>query len=455
MPITSGKEGVTHEPKSKSAMLVRALLAQGLILSVSGGLLLQDYRGTVVHEMERLVERNNDSIPALIREEVPDLCGAMFAAGDSRLQRLLSQAHLDPGAAAWVVDDQGRVVWASREGHPPGPNGSDRAAPPTRAMGTGEESDVEARRGAVNATGNFSTRHSLPNGFHLVVEQAAPEGMLSARASFLGAYLRTVVAGAATLGLTVLVTLLIMRRYESQIERNNAQLEEEVRRQVQASTQRLHAIIFGLAKLADFRDSDTGDHLDRICAYSASLARELAPENPEITRAWIEHLKLAASLHDIGKVGVPDAVLLKPGGLTQEERQVIEQHPIFGADTLMAVRRRLGDSPLLDLSIEIALQHHERWDGSGYPFGLGGEQISLSARIVAVADVYDALRSARVYKPAWTHDQAVRAVCEGSGSQFDPAVVRAFLRIETEFAAIAERWASDRAGPPAIVREAA
>ncbi|MCL4221724.1 MAG: HD domain-containing protein [Phycisphaerales bacterium] len=423
-------------------MLLRALAVQGLILGVVGGLLLRDNRAAELQEMVRYLEQHNDFTPRLIREQIPDLSAQMFAQDEPRLRQLLSQSRLDPGAAAWIVGEHHEVVWVLADGDPHDPHLQRQNLPPGWATQGDLAAEVESRPGVADAKGLIATRHRLPNGFQLIVVEPAPGNSMFAEASLMRAYARTIAAGIATLGLTAIVGLLIMRRYETQIERINAELEQEVRRQVAAGTERLHAMIFGLAKLADFRDSDTGAHLDRICEYAAALAHDLASERPEIDRAWIENLKLAASLHDIGKVGVPDRVLLKPDGLTQEERQTIERHPLIGADTLIAVRRRMGDSPLLNLCIEIALGHHERWDGTGYPFGLAGEQIALSARIVAVADVYDALRSVRVYKPALSHEQAVETIRHGSGTQFDPEVVGAFLRVEGEFAAIAERWTS-------------
>lgn len=445
----------TFNPASKRALLVQTLGVQGLILATVGGLLLSEGRATAVRELEQYKWRHNDFTPALIRERVPDLNELTFTESDPRLMPLLSQAHLDPETAYWIFDQHGNIVWASEDAHPHGPKPLHEAETTAWAIQGVFDSGAEVKRGVGESGTELATRHSLPNGFSFFTLEPSPERTMFVRGTVLGMFLRITAAGAATLSLTALITLLIMRRYESQIERINAQLEDEVERQVETSTLRLHAMIFGLAKLADFRDSDTGAHLDRICEYAAALARELAPERPEINDVWIENLRLAASLHDIGKVGVPDGVLLKPGDLTKEERQVIEQHPLFGADTLIAVRRRLGDSPLLNLSIEIALQHHERWDGTGYPFGLTGDQISLSARIVAVADVYDALRSVRVYKASLSHVQAVEVIEEGSGKHFDPAIVRAFLRIEPEFASIAERWTGPLTRSPSGLRKAA
>jgi HD-GYP domain-containing protein (c-di-GMP phosphodiesterase class II) len=217
---------------------------------------------------------------------------------------------------------------------------------------------------------------------------------------------------------------------------------EAIREAVETQRAHVHArntLIFGLAKLAEYRDSDTGAHLERISAYAALLAGAMRTAHPEIDHTWIETLRVASSMHDIGKVGIPDSVLLKPGPLDEDERRVIENHPAIGAETLGAIEQRHGADSLLAMSREIALSHHERWDGSGYPNSTPGARIPLAARIVAVADAYDALTVARIYKPALGHDEARRIIHEGRGTQFDPVVVEAFMRIERSFDAVRMR----------------
>ena len=198
------------------------------------------------------------------------------------------------------------------------------------------------------------------------------------------------------------------------------------------------AVIFAMAKLAESRDDDTGKHLERICRYVEVLADELARGRPEMNSDWVRTVTATAALHDIGKVGIPDAVLCKPGRLTDGERQVIQRHTTIGGDTLLALKQRWQEDTFLVTATEIAFAHHERWDGTGYPFGLAREDIALAARIVAVADVYDALTSERVYKKAMTHEQARDIIVEGSGSHFDPAVVEAFVAAEDEFESIGD-----------------
>ena len=212
--------------------------------------------------------------------------------------------------------------------------------------------------------------------------------------------------------------------------RMTAELKSQVRRLGRAEAASRDAVIFAMAKLAESRDTDTGKHLERICRYVEILGRHMAENTPEIDDDWVDIVTITAALHDIGKVGIPDAVLCKPGRLTDDERTIIQKHPLIGGDTLLALKRRVEQDSFLVTATEIAFAHHEKWDGSGYPFGLAGENIALAARIVAVADVYDALTCQRVYKKAMSHEQARTIIVEGSGSHFDPAVVEAFVATE-------------------------
>lgn len=255
--------------------------------------------------------------------------------------------------------------------------------------------------------------------------------------------------GVAILGLTGLATASLMRRHDEDMDAINAGLEAQVRGRVEQAMGTRDALISGLAKLAEFRDSDTGAHLDRIAAYSALLARAMRQKRPEITEDWIAMLRVASSMHDIGKVGIADAVLLKPGRLTQEERQQMQQHPAFGTDTLILVRERMGPDPLIEMSIRVTLYHHERWDGTGYPMKLAGTQIPLEARILALADVYDALTSRRSYKEPIPHAAAAGIIRDGTGTHFDPEVVEAFGRVEGEFDGARERMRTGEVGPGA------
>ena len=243
--------------------------------------------------------------------------------------------------------------------------------------------------------------------------------------------------------LTGLVLYLASRRYKDTLEQANEELSNEVGRQVRAGLAKRNALIFGLAKLADYRDTDTGAHLERIGLYARVLADAIGPHHEEINAKWIDRIVLASSLHDIGKVGIPDSILLKPGRLTPEEREIMEKHTLIGADTLLAIRSKIGADEFIDMGVEIALQHHEKWDGTGYPFGLTGREISLAARIVALADFYDAVTSKRVYKEAMSHEQTSNLIQSLRGSHFDPEIADAFFANEREFNAIREHNQQD------------
>ena len=218
----------------------------------------------------------------------------------------------------------------------------------------------------------------------------------------------------------------------------NQNLEKKVEERSRELLRSRDGIIFAMAKMTEARDDDTGKHLERICRYVEVLARELARTDAAITEDWIRTVVKTAALHDIGKVGIPDGILLKKGHLNPREREIMENHPAIGGDTLLELREEMGGGgPFLSRAIEITLGHHERWDGTGYPFGIKGEAIALSARLVAVADVYDALVSKRVYKPGMSHEDASRLIQEGAGKHFDPRVVAAFLARQAEFREIA------------------
>ena len=217
---------------------------------------------------------------------------------------------------------------------------------------------------------------------------------------------------------------------------------KEMERRVLESTQLIdtsrQVAIFGLARLAECRDDGTGAHLLRIREYTRLLAEELS-HNPDlqelVTAEYIDDLCLSAVLHDIGKVGIPDAILLKPDKLDASEYELMKRHCEYGSMALSSAEKDSESLSFLRLGQEITQYHHERWDGAGYPHGLAGMAIPLSARIVTLADVYDALTSSRAYKAAYNHEQARQVIVEESGRRFDPSVVNAFLRREQEFKA--------------------
>ena len=197
--------------------------------------------------------------------------------------------------------------------------------------------------------------------------------------------------------------------------------------------------IFALAYQAEIRDCETGAHLDRTAQYVGIISNELRKTRKYkeyITDAYMHDLVKSAPLHDIGKVGIPDAILKKPGKLTHDEFETMKRHCEYGASILQAAERRLQFQSFFNVAIKIVMSHHEKWDGSGYPHGLKGDEIPLSARIMALADVYDALRSHRCYKDAYSHEKSCNIIKQGAGTHFDPDVVEAFLQTEKEFLAV-------------------
>ena len=254
-----------------------------------------------------------------------------------------------------------------------------------------------------------------------------------------------------TLSLSSVLTYLLSARLHHEETHHRAKQDHNALQSAQDLLRTRDAVIFGLAKLAESRDPETGHHLERISLYCTRLATSLRTHpkyRHTVTPTFVRLLGISSVLHDIGKVGVEDAVLLKPGKLTDNERRKMQQHTLVAGTCLKDIEQRLGASNFLQTAREIAMYHHERWDGRGYPTGLAGEAIPLSARIIAIADVYDALSSKRCYKEAYPHDRCVRLIAEGSGRQFDPELVKAFLAIKDEFAAIAKRFASESTSSP-------
>ena len=212
--------------------------------------------------------------------------------------------------------------------------------------------------------------------------------------------------------------------------------EKEKKRLAELMHEARAATILGLAKLAEYRDEGTGKHLERIREYSRILAERLSrfPSYEEyITKKYIEDIYRSSILHDIGKVGIPDAILLKPAELTPDEFEIIKTHTLLGGDALNEIDKWIEGTSFLTMGKEIAYHHHEKWDGTGYPKGLKGAAIPLSARIVALADVYDALTSRRSYKEAFNHGKSRDIIIGLKGSHFDPVVVDAFLALEDDF----------------------
>lgn len=231
-------------------------------------------------------------------------------------------------------------------------------------------------------------------------------------------------------------TLMELAATRAKLAIHNNQLENLVHQRTIEVVESRDITVFALAKLAESRDPETGEHLERMRIYSQILATQLGKEGPythEIDEAFLENIYRSSPLHDIGKVGIPDVILLKPGRLSASEFKIMQRHTTIGENALNLAAGHSLSGGFLAMAADIAKSHHERFDGSGYPNGIAGQDIPLSSRIVAVADVYDALTSIRVYKEAFDPQIAQSMILEEEGKHFDPAIVEAFQACWDEF----------------------
>jgi putative two-component system response regulator len=259
-------------------------------------------------------------------------------------------------------------------------------------------------------------------------------------------------------------THLELKQARDRLAGQNQWLEAELARRVREIQLAQDLTLSAMAELAETRDNETGHHILRTQSYVEALGRRLQAEPayaPLLEEAQLLRIAKAAPMHDIGKIGIRDAILLKPGRLTPDEFEIMKTHARIGGDAIaQAIRKTLALHPVepgaavpesvrfLEVARLIATHHHERWDGTGYPDGLAGDAIPLPARLMALADVFDALTTPRIYKRPWPLAEAVRHIVAQSGAHFDPAVVAAFLDIQPEFEAIARRLAEPPPAPP-------
>lgn len=373
--------------------------------------------------------------PAAIREEITD----RVSANGSGFGDVL------------VLDAGGKLVWSAHRQHE-GENTEawaslgDSVLRNWRADETGGRPAPAAQRGrlALGGVAYLAVLRSLPGGLRLVIHESsgAIEASLAATTRSLPAIGSLTFIW--TIALLSIVGYTILSRVHDEMEHERLQSATDTLRQTQNLVRTRDAVIFGLAKLADSRDPETGDHLERISVYSTTLASALRRDpryREEVTPAFVRLIGISSALHDIGKVGVADSILRKAGPLTADEREAMQIHTAIGGRCLSELEQRLGGSNFLQMAREIAYAHHENWDGTGYPNGLSGTQIPLAARIVAIADVYDALSSRRVYKDPMAHRKCVEIIRRKGGTKFDPDLIEVWLTIESKFESVARQFA--------------
>jgi len=242
-------------------------------------------------------------------------------------------------------------------------------------------------------------------------------------------------------------THLQIKAYQDQLSRHNAWLQAELAQRMAQVDQLREATLHVMVSFAEFRDEETGNHVKRTQEYVRTLATHLYEKGAHLDvldPVSIDHIAKSAPLHDVGKVAIPDHILLKPGRLNEDELVIMREHAMHGWEMLKRAASRMGeDDHFLRHAMDIARHHHEKWNGSGYPDKLAGDQIPLSARLMAVADVYDALISRRPYKEPMSHERAVAFIREGRGSHFDPEIVDAFNDTLEQFVRIAATWTDE------------
>jgi HD-GYP domain-containing protein (c-di-GMP phosphodiesterase class II) len=244
-------------------------------------------------------------------------------------------------------------------------------------------------------------------------------------------------------GLQAGVAYLVIANLRKETSKGHTESELRILHREKDLVRTRNAVVCGLAKLAEYRDRETGHHLERIALYATCLASALRNEpryRDLVSPAFVKQIGISSALHDIGKVAIADSILRKPMALDPDEREQMQEHVVVGAKCIREIEQRLGTCNFLAMAYDIAQGHHETWEGQGYPRGIGREKIPLAARIVAIADVYDALASKRVYKEAYVHQKCVEMIVEASGTQFDPGIVDVFVRTAPQFQRIAQRF---------------
>ena len=436
---------MSRRAKQACVLIVAQAVCVAVGLWMQHGNVVSSLHDTLEQQAWLKLEQQMEELSGELDEST--ISGLMLgAAGSPRVPARWRDRHPSP-RGMMLVDSQWRVLaTAGGEVHPGAPT-------------TGQELSWVPSANTLEETGALK-RGTLDfsDGMHIAVYQALddstnrlvvhhPRAALEADAAALARPLGAIhfVTLSWTVAVLTVAVLVVLGRIHDRAQEQRKQATADVLRPARSLVRTRDAVIFGLAKLADSRDPDTGEHLERISAYSTILAKELR-RHPryatEVTLPFVRLIGISAALHDIGKVGIEDRILLKPGSLSPEERAEMQKHSVIGGQCLRETEQRLGSSNFLQMAREITFAHHERWDGKGYPYGLAGEAIPLAARIVAIADVYDALSSKRCYKRALPHEECVAIIRDRAGKNFDPDLIEVWLTIEAEFRRIAQHYAT-------------
>lgn len=439
------------------------VLIQAILVGIGWVVIFNATFERIASNVEEIIIDNNRMVSQGLIDSIGELPSTYdeFDTLWSRAQSLIEEADFSAGGFACILDENGAIVCHTDLKENPSLRsvqlGDQLIVPitetnsPTTINDSGKDLTEGTVQFGVDGKHYVATQVISKGGARLLVHQ--PVSGLNATSSDMssGIVFRIVLVGVPILVLTSIVGYFLIRRHSTQIQHWAEHLEDRVEERTQKLQASREGIVLALATLADYRDNETGQHIRRISEYCVILARNLQSTHDEITDEWIEQIRLASMLHDIGKVEVPDAVLRKRGKLTDQEYELIKRHPRIGADTLILVYQKIQGDPLIQMAIEICLHHHEKWDGGGYPNGLHREEIPLSARITALADVFDALVSSRVYKPAMPLQKVREIIHEGAGDHFDPQVVQCFESAFDEFVVIQKRMSENGTPNPNAV----
>lgn len=420
---------------------------------------LRVHHGLVVSSVTRVMEETASTaladdahrwLTAAGQLELPEPTEDEDAENEQAIRRLLER-QLAPPEASWILTDS---QWQVRAAEETRPDETDNGASQHdrlqwgRLSETGDHGRPE-RMGTLLIDGRrhaaVALRLPADEGYlvvHRPLERVAvePEAVVGALAT------TPLIAWVWFSPLLVIVIYLIVTRVYDELEKQRKQAEGVSLRRIQSLARTRDAVIYGLASVAESRDEVTGRHVERVSFYASQLAKT-ASRHPKfrdvVNSEFIQHIAIAAVLHDIGKVGIEDSILFKPGPLDDWERKRMQQHSRIGGRYLAEIEQRLGFSKVIRMAREIAVHHHERWDGTGYPDGLSGDAIPLAARIAAIADVYEALTSLRDYKPPFSRRRCVEIIRQGARTQFDPDLVEIFLKLEDMFRRFAYAYDDD------------